>query len=268
LLQKPIRLPCSLDTFYDLFLKNEANASFDHYQRDFIQDRDVLITPWISDSPTEIQPDEITVYSRILTFTHPIKSTMGMGPSEAKTKRKQILRRYQQYGMTLENNTSVEGIPAADTFSVHDFWRIEADGTDSISISANFAPRFTKRTIFKNLIEKSVLKETKVWFAGYLAMIFQALKKTKGSIPSANADGSRDKPARTEKSEIFFHRKFLQSLYWLVLFNVSLMIVLVFFIFQINGALHGIRDEIVLLRSSNSLMLLESLERGYHQCQK
>ena len=215
------------------------------------------MTHWINDSPSDIQSDQISVYSRTLTFTHPIKSTMGMGPSEAKTTRKQILRRYQQYGMTLENITAVEGIPAADTFSVHDFWRIEADGTDTVTISANFAPRFTKRTIFKNLIEKSVLKETKAWFAGYRALITETLEKTKSSTQMSPTSVPIDKPTGIESSEIY-PRTLLWSLYWSVLFMTLLMVVLVVHVIRINGLLSDLRAEMVVIRSSNSHFALHS----------
>jgi VAD1 Analog of StAR-related lipid transfer domain len=207
----------------------------------------------VNDSPNVVQPDEITVYSRELSFTHPIKSTMGMGPSEARTKRKQILRRYQQYGMTLENCTTVEGIPAADTFSVHDFWRIEVDGADAVTISANFAPRFTKRTIFKNLIEKSVLKETKAWFVGYKAMILQTMENAEGPISVPSAASSVDKLSGTDNSDICY-RRMLRLLVWSVVFMVLLMIVMVLIALQIMVVLSSIQNELVALRSSNSLL--------------
>jgi VAD1 Analog of StAR-related lipid transfer domain len=253
-----------MDTFYILFLQDEASSSLDHYQRDFIRDRDVRISPWMNDSPTEVPRDEITVNSRVLTFIHPIKSTMGMGPSEAKTTRKQILRSYQQYGMTLENITTVEGIPAADTFSVHDFWRIEADGSDAITISANFAPRFTKRTIFKNLIEKSVLKETKAWFLGYAEMILQTLEKSKCPVPNASTNTSIGRTSENQSFEIDYRRMY-QFLVWSAVCVLLLTIVLLLIGFKILGVLTNMQDELVAFRISISQTSFDSLERGY-QC--
>jgi VAD1 Analog of StAR-related lipid transfer domain len=132
------------------------------------------MTLW--ESNTSGNDDMVLVCSRVLSFIHVIKSTLGMGPSEAKTTRRQTLHRYKEYGLTVENITMVEGIPAADSFSVHDFWKIEAQGAKQIMVSARFAPRFNKRTMLKGLIEKNILRETKEWFSGYSRMIMGVLQ--------------------------------------------------------------------------------------------
>ena len=168
-----------MDEFYDHFLRDDASYSFDRFQKEKIHDRDVSITRWTNDSEKNSTPDEMLMQTRILSFTHPIKNTVGLGPSEAKTTRRQLLRRYQNLGITIENKTLVEGIPAADTFSVVDFWHIKSDGTDNVILSVSFEINFTKRTMFKNIIEKSVLRETGAWLLGYSEMIRDALANRK-----------------------------------------------------------------------------------------
>jgi VAD1 Analog of StAR-related lipid transfer domain len=158
-------------------LADDAPHSFDRFQREFAQDRDVAMTLWENNTREECgNGDMVLVCSRVLSFIHVIKSTLGMGPSEAKTTRRQILHRYKDYGLTVENITMVEGIPAADSFSVHDYWKIEAQGANHVVVSARFAPRFNKRTLLKSLIEKNILRETKEWFSGYSRMILRVLQ--------------------------------------------------------------------------------------------
>jgi VAD1 Analog of StAR-related lipid transfer domain len=239
--------------FYKLFLQDDATASFDCYQRDYIHDRDVSLTRWSRDGHL-CDADKITEQSRVLTFTHPIKNTMLMGPSEARTTRKQKLRRFQHCGITLENDTAVEGIPAADTFSVRDFWRIEADGTDHVILSVNFAPNFTKRTIFKNIIEKSVVKETSVWFSGYIAMMQETLQEGIETLPDPNTDGSLTRQIETGDSERH-QQKLLHFLGFMMLFIFALVLAVNGYqLYLIYSAVSDIKDEMVALRHLTAQM--------------
>jgi VAD1 Analog of StAR-related lipid transfer domain len=261
-----LRLSCSLDTFYRLFVANKAPFSFDRYQRDQIRDRDVSITPWIDDDDGDesLYDSAISVCSRTLTFTHPIKTGMGMGPSEARTKRRQLLRRYQQYGMTVENKTVVEGIPAADTFSVHDFWKIEADGTEHVVVSVNFAPRFTKRTLFKGIIEKSILRESKEWFTGYTKMVKEALSSGDEAVPEPKAVVP-PQPGIDEAFPLIL-QKWLCSLYPLVILGLILLLlvlgVLALQLVYMHEAVSILRDETTILLLENRRIVRE-LDRAF-----
>ncbi|GAX10665.1 hypothetical protein FisN_14Lh173 [Fistulifera solaris] len=115
--------------------------------------------------------------TRSITFTHPVKAmAMGLGPSEARTKRHQRLWRFDQ-GMLLENTTYIEGIPHADTFCICDRWLIAQSTSTSVQLSSSFEIQFTKRSLFRSLIEKSVKRETLEWWTGYTKMIQDVLSQ-------------------------------------------------------------------------------------------
>ena len=105
-----------------------------------------------------------------------IKNAVGLGPTEAKTNRQQRLQRFSGKGMLLGNETTVDGVPGADAFKVMDRWLIETvnDG-QSVQLSASFEIVFTKRSLFRSIIEKSIKKETREWWNGYHEMLTNAL---------------------------------------------------------------------------------------------
>jgi hypothetical protein len=182
LLLQSLSLACSLDVFFQQFLADNAPYSLDRYQRDYIKDQDVKITTW------HVDPDGN--YSRTLTFTHPIKNTLGLGPSSAHTTRHQRLCRFRGLGMVLENTTVIGGIPYADAFHVQDHWVIAADGDYIVQVLVCYDTRFTKLALFKAMIEKSVRKETKEWFIGYTTMLQEALMDKSTEVSLAETEES------------------------------------------------------------------------------
>ena len=251
-----LRLACSLDSFYRNFLADEAPFSFDRFQRENIQDHDVDVTRWQQPEEGPTEPSGVQISVRTLSFTHPIRKTsMGMGPKEARTRRRQILKRYGDYGITIENNINVEGIPSADCFSVHDFWKIAADGTDHIVVSVRFAPRFTKRTFLRGMIEKNIKKESKAWFVEYTKMVHAALEdgavideSEKGGIVAGRGTMVADEAG-------LFVQTWLRSVYPLVLLGVVLVLcvlaILILQLMQARDAMSVMREEMVALRQAN-----------------
>lgn len=151
-----------MEQYFRLFFADDARYSVDFYQTKVIGDKDINVTGWEVDEG---------VLKRTITFTHPIKNSFGVGPSESRTTRRQELRRYKNLGITVSNTTTVEGIPSADAFFVQDHWLIEATGTNEVTVSSRFGSTFTKRAMLKGLIEKNIVKETSEWFVGYQKML-------------------------------------------------------------------------------------------------
>ncbi|KAL7567041.1 hypothetical protein ACA910_019964 [Epithemia clementina (nom. ined.)] len=166
-----LTLSCSIDEYYQAFLAEGAQYALDYYQREYIKDKEVEMTGWDVCAEGD--------FRRTINFTHPIKNSMGIGPSCARTCRQQRLRKFPGLGMVLENRTYVEGIPGADCFYVQDMWLLEAanDKKRQVQLSVNFDVKFKKRSIFRSIIQKSVRKETKEWIAGYVDMVQGALRK-------------------------------------------------------------------------------------------
>lgn len=190
-LLKSLELPVTLEKFYQLFLADGAPYALDWYQETFVGDRDIELTGW------DVDTDE-RVLKRSMSFTHPISNVVG--PSQARTTRHQRLQRFEDFGILVENTTViVDNIPSADAFYVHDHWVIQGSSLDqSVTISTRFAARFTKRALFRGLIEKSVIKETTKWFQGYAEMIQskaqQSLEATAGEDDSRRVATERPTP--------------------------------------------------------------------------
>lgn len=188
-------LPCTdAALFFDLFFHDSAPASLAKYQNEIIGDKNVEFSLW---NTTNLS-DDVQLLERKIEYIHPLKNSMG--PSEAKTRRKQQLWRYGTYAVVIRNTTTVEGIPMADCFQVHDLWILKPDKSvdgHSLTLTVSFQVDFLKRTMFKSLIQKNIQAETKKWFQGYVEMLRVALEvnnTTKESplIPVLSAKDSTD----------------------------------------------------------------------------
>lgn len=170
--QETILSCSSLDTFIDLFFADEASYTISKYQKEIVGDKEVHFSKWKRKNPSFP-----LIFHRNISFIHPLKNTVG--PSQAKTSRKQQFQLFGNFGMTLQNLTIVEGIPAADCFQVEDRWTIETlalpGGQWALKIAVSFQICFVKRTIFKAIIQKNIRQETKTWFQGYASMVQRAL---------------------------------------------------------------------------------------------
>ena len=155
-----------MERFHQLFLADGAPYSLERYQREEIGDKDIELAGW--------DAGDDGVLTRSMSFIHPVKNSFGVGPPEVRTTKQQRLKRYHHFGLYMENTTVVEGVPSADAFYVQDNWIVEAVNEDEVVLTVRFGTRFTKRALFKGLIEKNILKETTDWFKGYADMVQKA----------------------------------------------------------------------------------------------
>ena len=171
---QPMALACSLGSYFDLFLANDAPHSFEVYQKsEAVRDLDIQISPWREDE------SEKGSLLRTLEFRHPVSKSLGIGPSHAPTRKQQKLRRFPGCGMIMTSTTTVEGVPASDCFDVMDHWVVEVvKGADppQVTLSVKFGASFKKRTFLKSIITKNVKAGTQEWFQGYTVMAQTALK--------------------------------------------------------------------------------------------
>lgn len=269
---KSLILSCSLDKFFETFLADDAPFSLLRYQKDHVKDRDLQATKWSTVTSGNLRNvnSSNTVMTRTLCFSHPIKNTIGVGPSEARTTRKQTLERFDNRGILLENITIVEGIPAADTFRLTDQWLIETldgcAGVDQIKLSSSFEVKFIKRSLLRGIIEKSVRKETGDWWTGYKRMLQTALTEKTGA-----ANAIPDSQQLLKEARLDTIQKYLQDAYWLL--TVMLIIVCFFLVasctqlYMVQKELAGIRRELVLSRQTLSEECVSDpvLYKQYHQ---
>ena len=201
-----IVLPCDMDTFFQTFWADHAKHSLEYYQREYIKDQDVKLTGW------DLGSDGY--FRRTMQFRHPIQNSLGLGPSAADTTRQQKLRQYAGFGIVLENRTIVAGIPAADSFYVQDHWVLEAMGENQVKLTVHYDTRFTKRSMFKSIITKSIRKETKEWMVGYVDMV-QSVLSEKVSNPAVNRAMAVVNPTPTSELQKLL-RETIQSTFRLV----------------------------------------------------
>lgn len=225
---KDVRLECTLDEYFDLFLSDDATHSFTHFQNDVISDKEVTLTDWTTSDEAIRCTGVVKEYHRTLSFTHPIKSSIG--PSEARTQRRQTLKRFSSHGMILTNSTQVSGIPAADCFKAEDFWIIEAENNGSLMVSARFAPRFHKRTMLKGLIERSIKRETTEWFRLYFDMVRTALEKRPNTSMGKLTDHDQNETKDNRQDTLLATLAAVERMYTIIL--VALVLLLAIFVVE------------------------------------
>jgi VAD1 Analog of StAR-related lipid transfer domain len=240
-----IVLPCSLDDFFKQFLTNDAPFSLYRFQRDCIHDHNIELSGWTIESDGALH--------RTLSFAHPIKNAVAFGPTSAQTSRQQKLRKYDSFGMILENTTRVQGIPSADAFCIQDFWLIEAmpDGK-SIRIMTWFDTLFHKRSLIKGLIQKSIRGETKEWLVKYHKFMLDALGTapplTVTTAPISAPPSMPLAPVATSKVDLDFYwraEKYAQVVVLLLLLILLLLMI------QVRNSYHTVQ----LLKKNADLLI-------------
>lgn len=269
-------LACSLEAFMDMFISNEASFPIARYQKEHIHDKHLSYSKW--KKRTSTIPEQATLaifpptFDREISFVHPLNNTVG--PSQAKTNRRQCFQRFGALGATLQNITNVEGVPGAECFRVEDRWVIESVGDTSIKLSVYFQIPFSKRTMFKSIIQKNIKAETKKWFHGYVKFLHHALqeddkKEDRGLSSRSNAppssslassEGSETEATPTSSSES--RNKHTSSLIggprrsplpslivWLAVLLVLCGMVLQ--LFQLRQSVHSLHDQLITIREEN-----------------
>jgi len=197
-----IALPVQMDVYEAQFLANEAPHSIGTYQRDTIGDIDIETSQWQSSA-------EDGGLTRCITYIHPIN--VPMAPPRAGATKQQRLTKYGTHGVVLETNTVVNDLPKTDCFVVEDRILLESTDDGGIILSAWFNIRFTKKTVFKSIIEKTTASEFQEWFRKYGEMIKRVVataRMTAGqtSVSSTHDDGQilKSRNSRNTKSHLVF----------------------------------------------------------------
>ena len=143
-------MPCSLDSFFDLFVSDTAKYSVPALMKES-GDEDIQCSAWKMD-------DDGVTKSRIIEYTHPVHAPMA--PPMARARKEQSYRRYGEHGIVLETKTYVSDVPMTDCFYVADIVRVETNGNkDSVSMSMHFDIRFVKSTMFRSIITRTTKGE-------------------------------------------------------------------------------------------------------------
>ncbi len=231
----------------DMFLSNDATFPIFRYQQESILDKNVLYSKWKKRS--EIYPPS---FDRDISFVHPLNNSVG--PTQAKTNRQQSFKRFGTLGATLENVTIVNGVPGADCFRVEDRWSIESLSESSVQLTVTFQIVFSKRTMFKPIIQKNVKIETKKWFQGYAKFLRHALHEDdkKDGVPLLSLDSDMEPLVGMEQAHAVSGLHSPTVAIAVGLFLVFSVLLLQLFFLQ--KSVFVLQDELVLMRAEQQVL--------------
>lgn len=239
----------------DMFLSNEASFPISRYQTERIMDKNVSYSKWNRREAADIYPP---IFDRSISFIHPLNNSVG--PSQAKTNRQQSFQRFGTLGATLQNATFIQGVPGAECFRVEDRWVIESidDNEGSVRISVYFQIVFSKRTIFKSIIQKNVKAETKKWFVGYAKFLRRALHEddkkedSNESPPSPlGVSDSETEPISGEEEEEEDNKKLFWSSRTMVWSLFVLLCVMALQIVNLQRSMYIMHSQLTALQQQN-----------------
>ena len=172
---KHLKLSCSLETFFEKFLANDAPHSIQQFQNDHIGDFDLHTSSWEQEHPEHRQ-----TMTRSITYKHPMN--IPMAPPSARAIKEQTLHNYAPYGICIETQTTSYDAPTTDCFTVHDAIVIEPTDDGGIAVQIKFEVRFVKYTMFRTFVELTTRGEFTKWFQGFARMLVNVM--TEGTLTS------------------------------------------------------------------------------------
>jgi hypothetical protein len=175
---------CSLDTFVDLFVKDQADYSIAEYLQGR-GDSELKETEWKTSSGDTDDHDKYgsntANQTRTVHYMHPVN--VPMAPPKAGARKEQTYCRFGEHGLVIETRTYVADVPMTDCFYVVDRIRVEpnynhdrtsskeyqesptaAPPSPSVLVSMEFQITFVKSTMFRGIISKTTSSEFKSFF--------------------------------------------------------------------------------------------------------
>lgn len=143
-------LPCSLESFLQLFIDDEADYSIQHFMKGS-GDEEIQCTSWTPDSI------DGTTKTRTIEYTHPVNAPMA--PPMARARKEQTIKVFGNHGLVLETRTYVSDVPMTDCFYVADQIRVEPTSEKSVAVTISFDLEFVKSTMFKAIIVRTTKGE-------------------------------------------------------------------------------------------------------------
>lgn len=167
-------LPLSLNRFFELFLADGASKSMAFFQENIIQDDRVECTPWEAVNNRYSSMEGYKEFTRTISSSH--NRSAWVGPKIVPLERRQTLRKFSNYGITINTVLKMEGVPYGDTFEVQDEWIIEScNEGQQIGMHVRFKVYFIKRpmAMVQKVIRDQSRKEVTSWFSMYMEMIHE-----------------------------------------------------------------------------------------------
>ncbi len=165
-----------ISTFFTNFLADGAPLSIPSFMES-IGDSSIVTSPWSSKN----SKSRATYMTRTISYMHPVTNPLA-GTPKAKAIKRQRFKKYGSYGILLESETQVIGVPKTDCFVTREVMLVQpAAGKKGVVVSSRFQIVFTKSTMFKSIISTQTSSELKAWHKGYGKMISSSTVKQGGS---------------------------------------------------------------------------------------
>lgn len=176
-----LELSCSLDRFFDMFLRDGAECSI----ANFLEgrgDTELKEGSWADEAGGSKH--------RVIHYSHPVNAPLA--PPRADARKEQSFKRYGDHGMILKTETVVDDVPMADCFFVADQIKVTRTQDERVSVSMAFEITFVKSTMFKGIISKTTASEFTAFFEDLSRYMSKALgedvpEPTKATVPVAPA---------------------------------------------------------------------------------
>jgi hypothetical protein len=165
-----------ISAFFTNFLADEAPLSISNYMES-IGDSSIITSQWSSKNK-KYSPNSMT---RTISYMHPVTNPMA-GTPKAKAIKRQRFKKFGSYGILLESETQVIGVPKTDCFVTREVMLVQpTSGNRGVLVTSRFQIVFTKSTMFKSIISTQTASELKAWHKGYGRMILLSKGKHKKS---------------------------------------------------------------------------------------
>jgi len=152
-----MRLNITLHAFYEKFLRDDAVVSLvKHHEAS--GDLDSKATKWERSSKLS--------QKRLITYNHPIKIPLSIAPPTGAATKTQVMRRFPN-GICVDTETWISDVPLADCFYVADRLLVASNPDGGVLLTIKFGNCFVKRTMFKNIIASTSVRDVTEFHKGY-----------------------------------------------------------------------------------------------------
>lgn len=183
---KDHELSCSLDTFFNSYISDNAQFSIPNYM-EAEGDKELQASSWKVENA-----DGKLTRSRVVRYIHLINAPLA--PPEAKARKEQTYHRYGDLGIVMETKTLVDGVPLTDCFFVKDRLIITPqEGTGHVLLTMEFELEFVKSTMFRGVITKTTTSEMSKFFQNMRDYMARSVGE------EVNTTAAKSKPKAIEK---------------------------------------------------------------------
>ena len=227
----------SVDEFYKKFLHDEATHSLRNFQETIIQDKDVVISDWVTLASAVVDPYYLN-QKRSIMFNHPRNSKLG--PSNAHATRQQVCTIFpSSSGILLETGTKLNGVPYCDCFIVEEQWIIDPYDT-GVKLSIRYKINFVKPTMMKKIIVMQTHKEIKSWYKAYMKYLSTEEGDEVREKEIVNIENHIGLEGQQEKESFIKTERFASNLKFVLFF---------FILVYIAHEIHSLRLHVIALQN-------------------